>query len=96
MQGGTSTALAAIQSSDLTSPELTTAEQALLEFVRKINLNSSQIAKNDVEAVLQSGWSQPQIVEAVHVAALFAAFNRVTNAFGLRSLGLLALYEDDV
>jgi hypothetical protein len=36
-----------------------------------------------------------QIAEAVHVAALFATFNRVANAFGLASQGLLALYESD-
>jgi hypothetical protein len=38
---------------------------------------------------------QLQIAEAVYVAALFATFNRVGNAFGLASQGLLALYESD-
>jgi uncharacterized peroxidase-related enzyme len=93
--GGTFTALAAIQANNLNSPELTIAEQALLEFVRKVNLNSHQIATCDVDALLQSGWSQLQIAEAVHVTALFATFNRVANAFGLASQGLLALYECD-
>ena len=93
--GGTSTALAAIQAGNLDLPELTAAEQALLKFVRKVNLNSNKIEKSDVDALLQSGWSQLQIAEAVHVAALFATFNRVANAFGLASQGLLALYESD-
>jgi uncharacterized peroxidase-related enzyme len=93
VHGGTSEALAAIQSSCLTSPALTNAEQGLLEFARKVNLNSHQIAKCDVDALLELGWSQLQIAEAVHVAALFATFNRVANAFGLASQGLLALYE---
>jgi uncharacterized peroxidase-related enzyme len=95
VHGGTSTALASIQADNLNSPELTNAEQALLGFVRKVNLNSHQIAKCDVDALLQSGWNQQQIAEAVHVAALFATFNRVANAFGLTSQGLLALYESD-
>ena len=95
VHGGTSTALASIQADNLNSPELTIAEQALLGFVRKVNLNSHQIAKGDVDALLQSGWSQQQIAEAVHLAALFATFNRVANAFGLASQGLLALYESD-
>ena len=95
VHGGTSEALAAIQADNLNSPELTIAEQALLGFVREVNLNSHQIAKCDVYALLQSGWSQLQIAEAVHVAALFATFNRVANAFGLASQGLLALYESD-
>lgn len=45
--------------------------------------------------MLQSGWSELQIAEAVHVTALFAAFNRVANGFGLGSQGLLALYDGD-
>jgi len=95
VHGGTSEALAAIQEDNLKSPALTIADQGLLGFVRKVNLNSHQIAKCDVDALLQSGWSQLQIAEAVHVAALFATFNRVANAFGLASQGLLALYESD-
>jgi uncharacterized peroxidase-related enzyme len=95
VHGGTSTALAAIQADNLDSPELTIAEQALMEFARKVNLNAHQIARCDVDALLQSGWSELQIAEAVHIAALFATFNRVANAFGLASQGLLALYESD-
>jgi uncharacterized peroxidase-related enzyme len=95
VHGGTSVALAAIQAGNLDSPELTVAEQVLLRFVRKVNLNSHGIERHDVDDLLQSGWSQLQIAEAVHVAALFATFNRVANAFGLASQGLLALYEND-
>jgi uncharacterized peroxidase-related enzyme len=96
VQGGSTRALAAIQANDLESPELTIAEQALLEFARKVNLNSHQIAKSDVDTLQLAGWSQLQIAEAVHVAALFATFNRVANAFGLESQGLLALYESEL
>lgn len=95
VHGGTSLALAAIQNDNFNSPELTVAEQALLEFARKVNLNSHQIARDDVEALLHCGWSELQVAETVHVAALFATFNRVVNAFGLPSQGLLALYESE-
>jgi uncharacterized peroxidase-related enzyme len=93
VHGGTSVALAAIQAGNLESPELTAGEQALLRFVRKVNLNSHRIEKPDVDGLPESGWSQLQIAEAVHVAALFATFNRVANAFGLVSQGLLGFYE---
>jgi hypothetical protein len=43
----------------------------------------------------QSGWSELQIAEAIHVTALFATFNRVANSFGLRSQSLLALFDVD-
>jgi uncharacterized peroxidase-related enzyme len=94
MQGGSAEALCAIQQSNLLSPALTSTEQALLSFVAKVNTNSHEIAKADIAALHQAGWSDLQIAEAIHVAALFATFNRVVNAFGLPTQGLLALYEN--
>jgi uncharacterized peroxidase-related enzyme len=95
VHGGSAQVLAAIQANDLHSTELNLAEQSLLEFAREVNLNSSAIGRADIELLMQSGWSELQIAEAVHVAALFSTFNRVANAFGLRSQGLLSLYEHD-
>src|ERR1035438_6266427 len=94
VQGGSSQTLAAIQNNDLCSLALTASERILLEFVRKVNSNWHEIRRADVEKVKQAGWSELQIAEAVHVAALFATFNRVANAFGLKSQGLLALYDE--
>ena len=94
VHGGSSRALAAIQASDLRSPELSIAEQALLQFARKVNLNSHEIVRADVDLLFQAGWSKLQIAEAVHVAALFSTFNRVANAFGLASQGLLSLCDE--
>ena len=95
IHGGSAEALAAIEQDDLQSSALTLAEQSLLAFVRKVNAESHAISKADVEQVVQAGWTQPQVAEAVHVAALFATFNRVANAFGLSSQGLLSLFEED-
>ena len=94
MHGGSCQALAAIQNNDTASPELTPAEQALLSFAGKVNLDSSRITPTDVDQVRLAGWGELQIAEAVHVAALFATFNRVANAFGLASQGLLEIYEN--
>jgi len=93
MNGGSVEALCAIQQSNLLSPALTSAEQALLSFVAKVNTSSHEIARADIEALHLAGWNDLEIAEAIHVAALFATFNRVVNAFGLPSQGLLALYE---
>jgi uncharacterized peroxidase-related enzyme len=95
VQGGSAEALCAIQENDLRSPALTTAEQALLRLVEKVNRSSHEVARGDVELLTENGWREPQIAEAVHVAALFAAFNRIANGFGLPSQGLLALFETD-
>ncbi len=95
VHGGTSETLEALQRNNLTSHALTLHEQSLLTFAQKVNLNSSQIRREDVDCVLLSGWSELQIAEAVHVVALFSTFNRVANAFGLKSQGLLDLCDHE-
>lgn len=94
MNGGSAEALCAIQQNNLLSPALTSAEQALLSFVAKVNARSHEIARKDMEELHHAGWNDLEIAEAIHVGALFATFNRVVNAFGLPSQGLLALYEN--
>jgi len=95
VHGGSSLALADLHAGNLDSPELTPAEQALLKFACKVNAASHQINRADVDVLISAGFSELQIAEAVHVAALFATFNRVANAFGLQSQQLLALYDSD-
>jgi hypothetical protein len=75
---------------DLRSASLTDAQRALLLFAQKITEDSSAVSPQDVEQLRGSGWTDLQIAEAIHVTALFACFNRVVNAFGLPSQGLLA------
>ena len=96
MNGGSAETLSAIQENKLRSPSLSEAEQALLTFVEKINRNSQAIGPADILSIREAGWDDAQIAEAIHVAALFATFNRVVNAFGLPPQGLLPLYESQV
>lgn len=96
VHGGSPETLHAIEQRDLNSPSLSTAEQSLLGFVEKVNRDSHRIDTADVAALSQAGWSQLQIAEAIHVAALFATFNRVANACGLPSQGLLSLYQEAI
>lgn len=91
VQGGSSEALCAIQENRLLAASLSTREQALLAFVEKVNRNSPRICREDIEELLRAGFDQPQIAEAIHIASLFSTFNRVANAFGLQSQGLLDL-----
>jgi uncharacterized peroxidase-related enzyme len=92
--GGTADQLAAAMSCDVRAAALTDAQRALLVFAQKITENSSAISPQDVEGLRGSGWTDLQIAEAIHITALFACFNRVVNAFGLPSQGLLAAAEE--
>lgn len=84
-QGGSRDIVCALQGGDLDAQLFTSAELALLQFAGKINADSSAVSRADVEAAMHQGWTEAQIAEAVHIAALFAAFNRIANGFGLPS-----------
>jgi uncharacterized peroxidase-related enzyme len=84
-QGGSPEMICALQDGDLNAQLFTSAELALLRFAGRINANSSVVTRADVEAAMYAGWTEAQIAEAVHIAALFAAFNRIANGFGLAS-----------
>lgn len=82
-QGGSPEMICALQGGDLNAQLFTSAELALLEFAGKVNANSSAVTPADVEAAMSAGWTEAQLAEAVHITALFAAFNRIANGFGL-------------
>lgn len=84
-QGGSPEVLCALETGALDSACFTQKEQALLRFALKVNAESQSITRPDVEKTTQAGWTEEQLTEAVHLAAFFAAFNRIANAFGLPS-----------
>jgi uncharacterized peroxidase-related enzyme len=85
MQGGSSEMICALQKDDLNTRVFTSAELALLRFAGIVNVNSPAVTRADVEAVVHAGWTEAQAAEVVHITALFAAFNRIANGFGLPS-----------
>lgn len=85
VQGGSPAIICALQTGDLNEQLFTNAELALLKFAAKINANSSAVTRDDVETAVRAGWTEAQVAEAVHIAALYAAFNRIANGFGLPS-----------
>jgi len=73
----------ALQRGDLLGAPITDAERRLLEFVSLITKHAYRATADDVQQLRAAGWSDEQIAEAVYIAALFAMFNRVADAFGL-------------
>ena len=84
-QGGSPEIVCSLKDGNLNDRLFTSSELALLKFAGKVNANSSSVTRADVEAAICAGWTEPQVAEAVHIAALFAAFNRIANGFGLPS-----------
>lgn len=93
VQGGSASALGAVLTCDPDAHSIQPEQQVLLQFVKKITEESHAITPADIEAVRAAGWTDLQIAEAIHVTALFAAFNRVVNAFGLPSQELLRQFD---
>jgi uncharacterized peroxidase-related enzyme len=94
MQGGSAAAMDAVLACDVESRAIDERERMLLRFVKKITESSSAIVPADMDAMRVAGWSDLQIAETIHVAALFATFNRVVNAFGLPSQEMLKMFVE--
>ena len=91
IQGGSDELLQALYNANLEFPSLSLKERRMLDFVGKVTIESHKISPEDIDLMKSVGWDQQEIAEAVHIAALFACFNRVANAFGLPSQNLLDL-----
>jgi alkylhydroperoxidase family enzyme len=75
----------------LEDAELSQAERALLQYVKKVTEAAYRTTPEDVQALRQHGWTEPQIAEAVYITAMFAFFNRVADAFGIPAQGYLEM-----
>lgn len=62
------------------------AEKVLLRFIEKVNRQSNQLQRKDVERVRQAGWSDEAIFDAITVCALFNFYNRWCDANGVQDM----------
>jgi alkylhydroperoxidase family enzyme len=74
---------AALSRADLDGAPVSEPERALLRFVKLVTEAAYRTTDDDVAALRDAGWTDPQIAECVYVTALFAFFNRVADAFGI-------------
>lgn len=85
MQGEEYTEVAeALRDGDLERTPVTAAERLLLEFVGTLTRHAYRVTEEQVQALRDAGWTEPQIAEAVYDAALFNLFVRLADAFGIR------------
>ena len=89
VNGGSPDLLSAALTCDLHSTSIDAHQAALLHFVQKVTDDSQHINPADIETLRAHHFTDLQIAETIHLAALFACFNRVVNAFGLQSQNLL-------
>ncbi|MEO8165347.1 MAG: hypothetical protein ABI619_08105 [Betaproteobacteria bacterium] len=87
LQGADDEATQALRRRDIEHAAFSEAERALLRFVKLVTETAHRASLSDTQALRDAGWTDPQIAETVYVAALFAFFNRVADAFGLEDPG---------
>lgn len=73
----------ALRAGDLAAAPVTGAERLLLAFAGTITRHAHRVTDAQVDGLRAAGWSDPQIAEAVYVAALFNLFTRLADAFGI-------------
>jgi alkylhydroperoxidase family enzyme len=56
--------------------------RATLGFLEKVTLRPSELTADDAAGLLDAGVTEQQIVDALHVCALFNAINRVADGLG--------------
>jgi alkylhydroperoxidase family enzyme len=87
LQGAADEVAEALRRRDIDNAPVTSAERALLRYVKLLTEGAYRATAQDVQQLRDAGWSDPQIAEAVYVTAMFAFFNRVADAFGLDDPG---------
>ncbi len=73
----------ALRDGDLDRAPISPAERLLLEFVGTLTRHAYRITDEQVQGLRDSGWSDPQIAEAVYVGALFNLFVRLADTFDI-------------
>ena len=70
---------------DLETAPITEAEKALFRFVVKVNRNSPAIGPADIATVMEAGWTEEAIYDAINVCGLFNFYNRWIDATGVHA-----------
>ena len=61
-------------------------EKALFAFIEKMNAQSNQITRADVDRVKAAGWTDEAIYDAITVCSLFKFYNAWIDATGVHDL----------
>jgi uncharacterized peroxidase-related enzyme len=55
----------------------------VLDYVKKLTLNPSELNSQDVEKVINAGYSEDELKDAIVVCAAFNMFNRIVEGHGV-------------
>jgi uncharacterized peroxidase-related enzyme len=68
---------------DLETAPVENRMRALLRYVRQLTTAPARLSPSDAEAVLDAGWEEQAVHDAVSVCALFNLMNRIVTGLGV-------------
>ena len=71
---------------DYRSAPISDKDKALFELVDKVNRESTQISKDDVDGAKAAGWTDEALYDAITVCALFNFYNVWIDATGVHDM----------
>jgi uncharacterized peroxidase-related enzyme len=86
---------AAVQA-DYSSAELTVREVALLDFAVKLTKSPLGIRRDDLDVLRAHGFTDEQLVDAVHCIGYFNFINRVLDGLGVDPEPSMRYGKEDV
>jgi len=71
---------------DFRTAPISAKEKALFAFIERMNRESFSLQKEDVQAVIDAGWSEEAVYDAITVCALFNFYNKWIDATGVADM----------
>jgi len=68
---------------DFRTAPISAREKALFAFIDRMNRESFSLQKEDVQAVIDAGWTQEAVYDAITVCSLFNFYNKWVDATGV-------------
>ncbi len=77
---------------DYTTAPISEREQALFQFLDRMNRASNQLEQEDIDRLKNLGWTDEALYDAITVCALFNFYNKWIDATGVSDMPAAA-YE---
>lgn len=71
---------------DFRTAPISSQEKVLFTFLEKMNRQSNELRKEDVQEVVAAGWTEEAIYDAITVCALFNFYNKWVDAAGVSDM----------
>lgn len=71
---------------DFRSAPISDKEKALFELIEKVNRESTEVRREDLDRARAAGWSDEALYDAITVCALFNFYNLWIDATGVHDM----------